>query len=173
LALVFVVSISLIVGSLANWIMNDLNNTTNFNNTSSLDYAVTGTMEVAIQSIRYTPLLPASPPQKVWTTLGPCWTPGSVSELTGANAINGISVAVWCTTYPNYSTAQTRTVTFYACQENVSNSLTSAACLANPTLEAIVVFDDYPVGGAYSPNTCLGGASYCGFSATTQKWTWG
>lgn len=173
LALIFILAISLLVGSLASWIMNDLNNTTKFNNSSSLDYALTGTMEVAIQSIRYTPLLQVTPQQKVSTPLGPCWTPGTVSELTGANEINGIPVAVWCSTYPNFSTAQTRTVTFYACEENAANNLTAAQCSASPNLEAVVAFDDYPgTGGAYSPTTCLGGTSYCGFSATTEKWTW-
>jgi hypothetical protein len=178
LALVFIVSISLIVGALANWVMDDLHNTTVFSNLSAKDYAVSGTMEVAIQSIRYQPLLPLPPnpppTQKIWTTPGPCWTPGAVSELTGVNAINGIPVVVWCSTYPNFNTAQTRTVTFYACEENASNNLTYAQCFSNPTLEAIVAFDDYPgAGGNYSTTTCLGGTSYCGFSATTEKWTWG
>src|SRR5580698_10478581 len=70
LALVYIVSVSLIVGALADWAMNDLNNTTHFQNASSLDNAVSGATEIAIQSMRYYPQYPATA-----TNYANCWTP--------------------------------------------------------------------------------------------------
>jgi hypothetical protein len=61
LALVYIVSVSLIVGALADWAMNDINNTTHFQTASSLDNAVSGATEVAIQSMRYYPQYPRHP----------------------------------------------------------------------------------------------------------------
>src|SRR5580704_18613891 len=75
LALVYIVSVSLIVGALADWAMNDLNNTTHFQNASSLDNAVSGATEIAIQSMRYYPQYPAT------ITTANCWTPlGTLSS---------------------------------------------------------------------------------------------
>jgi hypothetical protein len=124
LAMVYIVSISLVVGALADWAINDLNNTTKFQSASSLDYAVSSAVQVAIQSIRYTPLMSqTSSPQ-----LGECWVPASgyVSQLT----VNGDTVAVWCTTVQNLASAATRVVTFYACASTLTSSSTSGAVSA-------------------------------------------
>ena len=185
LALVYIVAISLIVGALADWAMNDLNNSSVFQNKSSLQYAATGTVQVAIQSIRYTPGIAANPTQGVPTPATPtaCWTPssGTVSYLT----INGYTVGVWCQTKEQLASNQTRVVTFYACQYNPAQPITGAQCKSDfsPTfssgavLEAIVAFDDYPSGGhlaltATCPAVVPPSAPQCGYSATTLNWIW-
>jgi hypothetical protein len=172
LAIVYITVISLIVGALASWAMNDLNNTTHFQSASSLDYAATNVTEVAIQSIRYTPLIS----QTNSPNLGYCWTPqsGYVSQLSN---MNGFTVAVWCSTVQSLASAQTRVVTFYTCQSSLNASSSSSdvlaaaiACQANPLLTAKVAFDDYPPGGSAPLTvTCT---TYCGQGATTLKWTW-
>jgi hypothetical protein len=45
LAIVYITAISLIVGALADWAMNDLNSTTHFRSASSLGYAATNVTE--------------------------------------------------------------------------------------------------------------------------------
>lgn len=172
LALVYIVSISLIVGALADWAMNDLNNTTHFQNAASLDNAVSGATEIAIQSMRYYPQYPAT------QSIANCWTPASGSTTSDV-PINNDLVAVWCVTSEDLKSPNTRTVTFYACpvtatsvnSANVSATMTN--CQTTPTLEAVVVFDDYPSGGGgLLSQTCSGGPGVCGFSATTDQWTW-
>jgi hypothetical protein len=165
----------LIVGALADWAMNDLNNTTHFQNASSLDNAVSGATEIAIQSMRYYP--------QIATTLSPqvsnCWTPPA-NTYASQTTINNDLVAVWCTTVENLKSPNTRIVTLYGCPETASN-LSSAPlaaqamglCQGTPTLKAVVTYDDYPSGGGgLLSQTCSGGPGVCGFAATTNQWTW-
>src|SRR5580692_1158272 len=111
LALVYIVSVSLIVGALADWAMNDLNNTTHFQNASSLDNAVSGATEIAIQSMRYYPQYPATA-----TNYANCWAPPTGSYASDTT-INSDLVGVWCTTVENLKSPNTRVVTFIACPE--------------------------------------------------------
>ncbi len=180
LALVYIISISLVVAALADWAMNDLNNTTQFHNSSALDYAVTGAVEVAVQSMRTNPNYGPTYPQT--ETLGTCWTPPSgvlISQL--ENPTSNYTVAVWCSTVQHLKSASTRVVTFYACLSNaaaLSDGLTAAetageACQESgkDILTAQVTFDDYPPGGGpYLSTTCTGGQ--CGQEATTDEWQW-
>jgi hypothetical protein len=172
LALVYIVSVSLIVGALADWAMNDVRNTTHFQNASLMDNAVSGATEIAIQSMRYYPQYPAT------LTIANCWTP-----ISGASAsdttINNDLVAVWCSTVENLQSPNTRVVTFFACTEtatsvnsgNVATSMNN--CKTTPILKAVVTFDDYPSGGGgLLSQTCSGGPGICGFAATTNQWTW-
>ncbi|HVA53845.1 MAG TPA: hypothetical protein VNF05_10080 [Acidimicrobiales bacterium] len=165
LALVYIVSISLVVGALADWAMNDLNNTVKFKSVSSLDYAVTSAVQVAVQSIRYTPLMS----QTASPAVGECWTPasGSVSQLT----VNNDTVAVWCTTVQNLASAATRVVTFYACTGAAAASGVACASPNADLLTAVVTFDDYPPGGG-APLSTTCSAGQCGQGATTDQWTW-
>jgi hypothetical protein len=180
LALVYIIAISLVVAALVDWTMNDLNNTNHFHNASALDYAVTGAVEVAVQSMRTNPNY--SPSYPGTETMGTCWTPPSgesISQLT--NPTSNYTVAVWCQTTQNLDSASTRVVTFYACQSTAaaaSDSSSAAesageACMAPGAdeLTAMVTFDDYPPGGGpYLQTTCSGGA--CGQEATTTEWQW-
>jgi len=162
LALVFLLIVGGVVGVLANWTTNDLNNTAKFTAARSLQSAANSATQVAIQSIRYTPLLSpgqtlnASPPS-------PCWANGP-----GLPSIDGQSMDVWCSTAWNPTSANTRIVTFSTCQSSVASA---AACAAQPLLQAVVTFDDYPAGIVSSPTSaqCV---VYCGTGMTVDSWTW-
>jgi hypothetical protein len=181
LALVYIVAISLIVGALTDWAMNDLGNTTRFQSAASTQAAVSGATEVAIQSIRYYPQYPA--------TMAGTGTPANYANCfapptTGPNAsdvnINNTWVAVWCSTVAVPTSQTTRTVTFVACTESVATigsavlmASAKTTCISTPKLLAVVVFGDYPSGGGgLNTSVCAGGQNVCGFSATTTQWTW-
>jgi hypothetical protein len=175
LALVYILIVSLTVGALISWIMNDLTNTTHFQNTSSLRYAATSATDAAIQSMRYSPIPTTSPTQGVATPVSYCWTPYTVingstdiSELT----IDGYTVGVWCSTTEYLASSDTRDVMIYACQ--VSAESTGAACVNNPLLTAEVAIDDYPAGGAPTfTEQCNQLADACGAGTTLENWVWG
>jgi hypothetical protein len=190
LALVYIVSVSLIVLALATWASNDLHNTTKFNSGILLHSAASGAVNTAIQSIRYNNQV-TSNAQSGTSALGECWTPtsgnGNVSQL----ALDGYSIDVWCVTQwsfknaiPNYTNA-TRVVTFYACTGNLpaSNSLATdnavgATCVSNgegssslaPLITAVVSYDDYPPGS--NPILTAQCTQYCGQGATLDSWIW-
>ena len=173
LALVYIISISLIVGALADWAMNDLNNTTQFQSASSLEYAASSVTQVAIQSIRYTPLY-----SETSSSLGYCWTPTSGTYLSQLTNFNGFNVTVWCSTVENLASANTRVVSFYTCTSPTTaptNSSQAVAdgdtCSLHPLLYAQVAFDDYLPGATTLSTTCAG-PGYCGFGATELQWTW-
>jgi len=167
LALSFIIVVSVIVAALSTWAINSLNNTTNFNTARSLDYAASGATEIAIQSIRYTPLVGSvQNPSGTIVPLGPSWCWGSGPTST-APAINGITITVWCSTVENLASSSTRLVTFYACR----SSTTESVCINRPVLQAEVSFNDYPPGGGVTlTNTC---AQTCGEGANLVNWTWG
>ncbi len=168
LALVYIVSVSLIVGALADWAMNDLTNTNHFQSASSVDNAVSGATEIAIQSMRYYPQYPAT------ITTANCWTPSGT--LSSDVTINSDLVGVWCSTVENLKSPNTRIVTFTACPVTaaaVAAGTAMGTCLSHPTLTAVVTFDDYPSGGGgLLSQTCSGGPGICGFAATTNQWVW-
>ena len=183
LALIYITTISLIVVALSSWAMNDLNNTTHFNNATALDYAASSTAQIAVQSMRYAPCLtytastpcptppsPPSPPNNVT----PCWASSSsnVSELTE----NKYTVGVWCTTQQNLASARTRVVTIYACTTTLTPSSSVAAvssagsaCALSPLLLVQVAYDDYLPGQVTLTSTCT---TSCGAGAKLEKWIW-
>jgi hypothetical protein len=168
LALIFLVVVGGVVGSLSTWATNDLNNTSKFTAARSLQYAVSSATETAIADIRYTPLLSttwnANPP-------APCWGSGSSSGLTN---IDGYNVDVWCSTSWNTSSAlATRTVTISACavtsiQVGETPTQLATSCGTNPELQAVVAFGDYPSGNS-RPNVAECQV-YCGQSMTVDSW---
>lgn len=171
LALVYIITISLVVAALASWSTNDLHNTGNFKATSELHYAVSSATNTAIQSIRYSPLPSSTPPQKLATPTPPgnCWTPTG-GPTSSQVTINTYTVDVWCSTYEDLTSGSTRTVTFYACL----STLSAAQCQSTPKLKAVVVFDDYPTGGGVLlPIQCNLGVGQCGYDQTLTSWIWG
>ena len=165
LALLYFVSVSLVVTALATWTANDLNNTTQFSTARSLQYAESSATDLAIQSTRYNPLLSAGQTLNA----GPpsyCWGSGPTSQLSGSSAIDGFGIETWCSTLWNPSSANTRVVTISTCQSGVS----AAACALHPGLQAVVAFDDYPP-GVSAPNNGVC-AVYCGSGITIEGWTW-
>jgi hypothetical protein len=167
LALVFLVTVGGVVGSLSTWAMNDLSNTTHFTSARTLQYAVNGAVETAVQNIRYTPQL--STTQNASAPGAPCWGTSSSSQVT----INGTNVAVWCSTVWNQASGlSTRVVTFLACPVPAGQSAVAlaASCATSPTLTAVVAYGDYPTGNN-APNSaeCV---LYCGTSMTVDSWIW-
>ncbi len=168
LVLVFTLVASLTVGGLLTALRADLSNSTNFASSRSLQYDASTAVNLAIQSIRYTPLLSpgqtlnASPPE-------PCWAAGPGGTYVSTDASknvtpDGIDIAVWCSTAWFPTSANTRVVTISACQSVISN----AACAQNPLLQSVVTFDDYPAGvGEPSYGQC---AVYCGSGQTVNSW---
>jgi hypothetical protein len=167
LALVFLVTVGGVVGSLSTWALNDVKNTTHVTSARSLQYAVSGAVETAYQDVRYTPQL--STTQNASAPGAPCWGTASSSQVT----INGTSVAVWCSTTWNPGSASTRIVTFMACPVPSGQSALALAssCASSPTLEAVITYGDYP-SGDNAPNSaeCV---VYCGTSMTVDSWNWG
>ena len=176
LALVYLVAVLIVVTSLAGWVTNDLNNTAHFSSASSSNFAEAGVMDVGISSIRYTPLLADSQAQGVATAPGYCWTPASgyVSE----ESLDGVTVAVWCSTVENLSSSNTRVVTLYACPTTLTSASSASdaataglACQSAPNLQAVVTLDDYPPGGSAAlTKQCT---LWCGEGLYMQSWVWG
>jgi hypothetical protein len=164
LALLFLVIGVVAVGALAFQVTNDLTNSSNFQTVRSMQYAAKSTTNLAIQNIRYTPLLSttqtldASPPAA-------CWGTSAESQL--ASIDGQPAMASWCSTNWTPTSANTRTVTISTCPASTS----AAQCAAAPLLQAVVSFDDYPpqLASAPSATPC---ALYCGTSMVTDSWVW-
>jgi hypothetical protein len=171
LALVFLVIVGSLVGSLSTWATNDLNNTQKFATSRTLQYATSSAMETAIGNIRYSPLfasqMPAvmTPPTTTSTSPSFCWGSSAPSTL----SIDSVNVEVWCSTAYTPTSAATRAVTLSACP--VTPTMTGPSCAANPTLQAVVTFGDYPAGS--NPPITYECIAYCGSSMTVNSWNWG
>jgi IPT/TIG domain-containing protein len=152
------------VGALAFQVTNDVRNSTNFRNVRSLQYAAKSATNLAIQNIRYAPMLSvaqtlnASPP-------APCWGTGAESQLTSIDGAG--AMAAWCSTTWTPTSASTRTVTISTCLASVAANL----CAAQPLLQAVVTFDDYPPGSVSAPSSAQCQV-YCGTSMVTDSWVW-
>jgi hypothetical protein len=172
LALVYLVAISLIVGALASWALNDLHNTSGFATAETLRNAASNATEVAIQDIRYVPLLGAGETINGNNPPSYCWGSGPVSKLTTnyetVSVPASVAMAVWCSTVWNPTSQTSRIVTFSTCLSTV----TAAACGQTPFLKAVVDFDDYPAGVSSAPiqGPC---SVWCGQALTVVSWTWG
>lgn len=167
LALVYIIVISVVVAALTTWSSGDLNNTSKFTSARSMDYSLASAVEVAINDIRYTPLvgpnqtLNAAPPWYCWGTGA---TPSTL-QLPGTGEAN---IATFCSTQRDLGSSATRVVTISACV--YSTSATAAqTCAASPLLQAIVQFDDYPQGGSSNTAPCT---TYCGEGAILESWDW-
>jgi hypothetical protein len=165
LALIYIVAISLIVVALADWVSNDLSNTTKFNDAAQFDSALRSVVQLGIQNIRYNPMSAQVAP-------GVCWTPDPSTGTESGHTFNGYSVDVWCSTVQDLNNiSQTRVVTLYACLSSASPSA-ATDCQNHPSLTAKVAFDDYYNNSpAYLSATCT--PPQCGQSATALQWTWG
>ena len=159
LVLVFMVVVAVIVGGLSDLIMNDVRNTSNFASQRSLQYAATSATDVAMQSIRYVPLLSTN------TTLNA--SPPSSCGGSESSSVNGApAMAVWCSTVWTPTSATTRLVTFSTCVATAA----AASCAANPLLQALVAYDDY--GPGVSSPTQARCVVYCGTGMTVESWLW-
>ena len=165
MALAYVLVVGMVVSALGGWIVNDINNTSRFAAGHAQQSALSSAVEVAMQSVRYTPLIGPGLSQSVATVTNPsfCWGNSSPSSVTN---INGVSVSVWCSTAFTPTSTNTRVVTFSACLSSTS----AAACAAAPLLQATVTFDDYPAtGGVMNTGVCT---TTCGEALSIGSWTW-
>jgi hypothetical protein len=162
LALVFLVAVSGMVLALAGSTSNDLLNSVHFTSTRTVDNAASNAIEVAAQSIRYTPTLETGGIAQTLNASPPTYCWGSSAPSTFAN------VDVWCSTIWTPSSANSRVVTLSACPTFVTTD--AATCAAHPLLQEIVTFDDYPA-GVSAPNSgqC---AVYCGTGITVNSLVW-
>jgi len=164
LALVFLLTVSLIVTGLLTWVGTSLHDTGVFSNERNVEFAATDAVNLAIQNTRYSfdpyTLLDASSPQ---SCLAPAY-PVSNEQA---------SIAVYCTMVWQPFSANTRIITYSACLSGGS----ATACAATPLLQAVVAFDDNQVGSvapSLLPQQCtqIKQGGYCGESMTQLSWQW-
>jgi hypothetical protein len=180
LALIFLTVISVICASLSMWSTNNLNNTGKFATALSLQSASNSVTQLAVQDVRYNftdtltdPTLNAYPPQ-------PCWIPALPLAPVSQEAFNVVNVAVFCSTQWNPLSTNTRVVTFSTCPEpafaNGTSSATietaAATCAANPFLQSVVEFDDFP-STISAANCSPQGNTTCGTTFTVLSWAFG
>ena len=177
LALVFLVAVSLIVTGLLTFVGTSLSATGTFQNERNVEYALTDAVNLAIQNTRYqfdagspTPFLNNPSPEL-------CATYSVPNET--------VSVDAYCSMVWQPFSANTRVFTYVACPAPAQSVATSAEdCAAQPLLQDIVAFYDYPTGGAASPspnptpctpiqpiNGSPGNGS-CGETMTQISWQW-
>ena len=152
------------IGALAFQVTNDLTNSASFRSVRSLQYSAKSATNLAIQNIRYTPMLAASQTLNA-SPPAPCW--GSTVESQLASVDGEPAMAAWCSTAWTPTSASTRTVTISTCLATV----TAAQCAAQPLLQAVVTFDDYPPGTVSAP-TSAQCQVYCGTTMVTNSWVW-
>lgn len=166
LALVYIVAVGLVVGALSTLAMNNLNNSPKFSSSVELDSAASNMTEVAIQYVRYNPVITTSQTPGVASPLVACWGGDSIAQLPTFS--NQYQIAVWCSTVWNPLLSTTREVTFYACP----SSLSAAQCESSTLLESQVTFDDYPTSPLSAPIQTLC-TVLCGQSMSITSWVWG
>ncbi len=159
--LLFIVIISTFVGLLTPWMSNLMSNNVQFTQASAVQTDLENAANLAIQSIRYTPLiatnqtLNASPPSY-------CWGTSSPSNFSG---VSGTPVSTWCSTTWTPASAATRVVTIDVCVSTTS----AASCATSPQLEVVVTFDDYLPSDAPTSGECT---TTCGEGITINSWIW-
>jgi hypothetical protein len=168
LAMVYIVTVGLIVGTLATWASNDLNNTVVFRGQASLDAAATGMTKLAIQYVRYNPLITNTQQVGVASPPVACWGGTDVTQI---QPIDNDQVAVWCSTVWQPELATTRVVTFYACA--ISESKVACSSPGGAVLTTTVTYDDYPAGKQTAKNDSLCSSVLCGQGMTIGSWGWG
>lgn len=167
LALVFLVVVGTVVGSLVFGIGNDLSNVQNLKSSRTLNYAVSGAANVAAWSGRFV-YTPQTSNASICTGVP---TSSGVSSL----QVNNEWIAVWCKATLNQANPVihqiNREYEIWACltAPTVATPSTQAACTASPALYAQIFFNDVPssgtLGGCSSTST-----STCGLSLTVAKW---
>lgn len=157
LAMVFMIGVGMAIMSLLGLSGNDLLNTSHFNTVRSVDYAAGGATEVAIWNTRYSFTSAA-------TGITPCAGTNPSVE------INGQYFEDWCSTVSNPGTSDTRVVTLSACPltaQEVTNGGLASIC-AQPSLQAVVTFNDYNDLNVDQCTMSVQGS--CGTGMTLDSW---
>lgn len=173
LALIYFISMSLIIAALAREATNDLGNTAKFSYAFALQNAAGSATQVAINFARYlsSPLNPTPQTNASISCLGPNATPSSLTFSNGPTSdptqfTNQISV--WCSTVWTPRSSNTRVVTFYSCL--TANGGDPVTCQSNAILKAVVTYDDYPSSLAAPIDARCN--VWCGTGETVGTWDW-
>jgi Tfp pilus assembly protein PilX len=157
--LVFTLVIVFVAVAVGRLIASDVKNAQAFSAAREDHNAAVAAAEVALQSIRYTPLLGTG---QTLDATAACWGSGSPSSVT----TSGVTATAWCSTVWQPQSMTTRVVTIDVCTSgNGLNSATS--CATSPTLQAVVTFNDYTPGELLTQNECT---TTCGNDMTVSEW---
>ncbi len=166
LALVFVIIMAVSLLAVVNLGGDALRNTANLKGERSLEYAADAATDASVEAVRYSYYAfdGVTNPQNTG-----CVPDGAVLTMPDSASmppINGIKMNVTCTGAPVATPPlqNTRTVTFYACQQGQGLCTPS-----NSALVAQVVFQDYSAVGIYSCSPSTGSAT-CGTGEVIQSW---
>ena len=185
LALVFLVAVSLIVTALLTWVGTSVHATANFQDERNLEYAATNAVNLAIQNTRYSfdyGTVNGNP----YSPSGPMLNNATPQLCSSYQASSPPTVDVYCSLVWQPYSANTRVFTYSACSTASPNNASPGACAAQPLLEAVVAFDDYPSGVASpspDPSQCTPIVKQgnppsgpengsCGVSMTQLSWQW-
>ena len=181
LALLFVVGIAFSVIALTSLVGNDLKSSTNLRSVRQISYAAEGATTASIQAVRYSYYAFNGPGSGATNSSGVCLPDGAaftIPDNASAMSIDDTSVYVYCVGVLNSTTStrngvpgESRQVSFFACQllPNESPSQNETRCLASPTLEAIVLFNDSSSAGVYLCSSLPNNAT-CGTNMTIKNW---
>ncbi len=164
LALIFVIIMAVSLLAVVNLGGDALRNTANLKGARSLEYAADAATDAAVEAVRYSYY--AFDGVNNNTGCVPDGAVLTVPDSASMPSINGITMNVTCSGVPVATppAQNTRTVTFYACQQGLGS------CTAgNSALVAQVVFQDYSAVGIYSCSSSTGSAT-CGTGEVIQSW---
>ncbi len=108
----FLVVVSVIVGALTEWTTNNLANSANFAATQTVSNSASNAVNLAVQNIRYQPLLYTSVNNTTNRSDAQCEPP---TNCWGTGPSQAFNMNVYCTTVWNPTSANTRQVTVAAC----------------------------------------------------------
>jgi hypothetical protein len=157
--LVFTLVIVFVAVAVGRLIASDVKNAQAFRVAREDHNAAVTAAELALQSIRYTPLLGTG---QTLDEAAACWGSRSHSSVT----TSGVTATAWCSTVWQPQSTTTRVVTIDVCTSG--NGLNSASsCATSPTLQAVVTFNDYAPGRLPTRNECT---TTCGNDMTVSEW---
>lgn len=153
LALIFMVTCSLLVIGLLSWSGNNLSSVAAFVQSRTTNYAATSAMETAIQNVRYS------------TTA--CPSTGLNIPVPNPSAAYDLTMTIFCspTTETELPSAASRVINFTEC---VSTAVSNNAC-TTPYLKVTVDYDDYVAGMIANGTLCT---STCGENVTVISWVY-
>jgi hypothetical protein len=169
LALIFLVSVGLLITAILGWAGASLTATGSFQTERDIEYGASAAVNLAVQSTRFefdagspTPFLNNAAPELCATYA----TPGQTT-----------SIDVYCTMLWQPYSSNTRVFTYSACVSNSTANNSPADCAANPLLQARFAFYDYASAEATissSPPKCQPATSNgaCGENQTALSWLW-
>jgi hypothetical protein len=166
LALIFVIIMAVSLIAVVNLAGDALISTAKFTGQRSLQYAADAATDAAVEAVRYSYYAFDGKTNPQNTGCVPDGAVLTVPDNATMPPINGIAMNVTCSGVPVSTPPlqNTRTVTFYSCQQGLGT------CNAgNAVVVAQVIFQDYSAVGIYSCSATTGSAT-CGTGEAIQSW---